>query len=61
MLCSPFNSSTSLEDFVEVADVITNYSLAEIPLETMWTDIGKAIHVMDILTTNNLSPCRLHV
>ncbi|KAI0948834.1 hypothetical protein AcV7_009470 [Taiwanofungus camphoratus] len=26
-------------DFVEVADVITNYSLANIPLETMWTDI----------------------
>ncbi|TFK45940.1 alpha-glucosidase [Heliocybe sulcata] len=26
-------------DFVQVADVITNYSLANIPLETMWTDI----------------------
>ncbi|CCM04538.1 uncharacterized protein FIBRA_06719 [Fibroporia radiculosa] len=26
-------------NFVEVADVITNYSLADIPLETMWTDI----------------------
>lgn len=26
-------------DFVNVADVITNYSKAEIPLETMWTDI----------------------
>ncbi|KAG8693080.1 hypothetical protein FRC11_003182, partial [Ceratobasidium sp. 423] len=27
------------KDFVEVASVITNYSAAGIPLETMWTDI----------------------
>ncbi|KAI0027385.1 alpha-glucosidase [Vararia minispora EC-137] len=26
-------------NYVDVADVITNYSLANIPLETMWTDI----------------------
>ena len=28
-------------DYIEVADVITNYSAALIPLETMWTDIGQ--------------------
>ncbi|KAG6818327.1 hypothetical protein H0H93_005954, partial [Arthromyces matolae] len=27
------------KDFVDVANVITNYSIADIPLETMWTDI----------------------
>ena len=29
-----------MADFVEVANVIVNYSDANIPLETMWTDIG---------------------
>lgn len=29
------------KDFVDVANVITNYSVAGIPMETMWTDIGK--------------------
>ncbi|VDB84529.1 unnamed protein product [Peniophora sp. CBMAI 1063] len=27
------------QNYIDVADVITNYSAAEIPLETMWTDI----------------------
>ena len=30
-----------LLDYVAVANVITNYSAARIPLETMWTDIGE--------------------
>ncbi|OBZ75819.1 putative alpha/beta-glucosidase agdC [Grifola frondosa] len=34
------------QNFVDVANVITNYSVAEIPLETMWTDIGdRRLHV----------------
>ena len=28
-------------DYIAVANVITNYSAARIPLETMWTDIGQ--------------------
>ncbi|KAG5336840.1 hypothetical protein C0989_011815 [Termitomyces sp. Mn162] len=33
------------KDFVNVAAVISNYSAADIPLETMWTDIGISFHI----------------
>ncbi|KAK0227678.1 alpha-glucosidase [Armillaria fumosa] len=39
------------QNFVDVANVITNYSAAKIPLETMWTDIdymdGRKIFTVD--------------
>lgn len=39
------------QDFVDVANVITNYSAAGIPLETMWTDIGM-MEIMNHLVLN---------
>ncbi len=36
---SVINQCFAYLDFVDVAGVITNYSEANIPLETMWTDI----------------------
>jgi alpha-glucosidase len=41
LLCLTSRELLVVLDYTEVAGVITNYSAAGIPLETMWTDIGK--------------------
>jgi alpha-glucosidase len=48
-------------DYVAVANVITNYSAAGIPLETMWTDIGKSSLLHDIDMSIHGSRIRLYV
>lgn len=37
------NCRYGYRDIYEVAEVIANYSAANIPLETQWTDIGKLL------------------
>ena len=48
-------------DYIEVANVISNYSAALIPLETMWTDIGKLSLLCRVYVSTHGSHIRLYV
>ena len=48
---APQSEFLSLSDYIDVANVISNYSAANIPLETMWTDIGKLLFLQLVTDT----------